>query len=307
MNRDPIGEEGGCNLYSFLENKTVKRYDLYGLTSPELGVYAAFSITASAAGKPHMSFTLVGSARQELCSNIKINADIGLRVLSGGLGTSLGAQKTSFEFFTSVSGSVGYSNGEETPFAINGSQWISAIPDTFGESLSWGQAVYYNSAYYKTKHEIPRFGFLRIRSGDFFVNYQNDIKSLPTLGDGGDRGWTGGGMIGFNVLGNMSAFVAFDAFTGAWNSFIDREIVNGREVYKQEKNSKSLNQAWWSLGIINSSGGKTSLSLSSTDQANLQHWIHGSSLAPTSAEFSYPQGFQFHLQFSGESFSKWSR
>ena len=46
------------------------------------------------------------------------------------------------------------------------------------------------------------------------------------------------------------------------------------------------------------------LSFSSPDWLNVQNWIHGSPLARDSAEFVYPAGYQFHLNFRGTSFSK---
>jgi hypothetical protein len=52
--RDPIGEEGGTNLYGFLENNGVNNWDYLGMEPPEIGGYKTEKESAEAAGTEGM-------------------------------------------------------------------------------------------------------------------------------------------------------------------------------------------------------------------------------------------------------------
>lgn len=235
VNRDPIEEEGGFNLYAFCGNDGVNAIDPRGL-DPAFGVMAGVSFAPSTRGGTEIAFSLMGSARWEACDRITLSADIGIRVLGGGaIGTSLSTPGLSSEIFANISGTVGGGESGGLPFAFNGSQWVSALNDTYANSMSVGQTWYYS----QSLGERVRMANLRLQGGgSVFANYNNDIRNPARLGfgDGGDRGWTGGGMVGFAVGGDQTLAFAFDDFSG---STPDPTEYDRRNPNKQNRDSWS--------------------------------------------------------------------
>jgi RHS repeat-associated protein len=168
LNRDPIQEQGGLNLYGFVGNNGVGKIDPLGLYEKvALGAGIGFSVSFGGQGKPQFSAMLVGSLKQSPCENLRFNADVGIRLLRGGaIGETRNSTDWTYEVFGAISGSIGKSNGRSVPFYFNGMQWGSALGDTYGSSLSVGQTLYYNSAL----NETPRMGLIRLQSGGAFFN-----------------------------------------------------------------------------------------------------------------------------------------
>jgi RHS repeat-associated core domain len=290
LNRDPIEEDGGLNLYSFCENNAVNGFDVLGL-DPEFGIKAAFSFSMSNTGRPEMSLILTGGAKQTCDDHLKISADIGFRILSGGhIGSSKnGATRSTYEIFGNISGIIGNGKGNSTPFFFNGSQWGSVFGDDFSTSFSAGQTLYYNSAL----NERVRMGNLRFQGSGFFMNYNNDQKHFPYgLGDGGDRGWTGGGMLGFSVGGNTVG-AAFDDFSGRASG---TSLYNPSNPNNQTPYSKGLNQAQWSIGAIGDFN-SVFFMFDSPDWLNVQHWIH-STISTEAGYFEYPKNLEYRIKIN---------
>ena len=188
-----------------------------------------------------------------------------------------------------------YADGKGPTYDINGSQWTSLINDKYSDSLSWGQFIYWNSAL----EDTARNGFLRIQSGGFYLNYSNDQNALEDnilgfwgTGDGGDRGWTGGGALGVVLNGDLSGEIAFDDFTGIATETHDWEtgIPN-----KQLPSSYDLNQAQWTFSVYDSFGHDSSLTVDAPDWANFQYWIH-STISTPAGRFFYPDDIHYRVR-----------
>ncbi|MGI6496838.1 MAG: RHS repeat-associated core domain-containing protein [Kiritimatiellia bacterium] len=294
LNQDPIGEEGGVNLYAFCGNDGVNGVDLLGM-EPEFGIMAGLILAPSTRGGVEMSFNLIGSARWDACDWATFSADIGVSVLRGGMiGAPRGANGKSYNIFANVSGTVGYGDSEGLPFAFNGSQWVSALDDTYSSSASFGQTWYYNEAL----GESVRMANLRLQGGGaVFLNYNNDIWNPSRLGfgDGGDRGWTGGAMLGFALGGGQTLSLAFDDFTGKATNLKSFEPQNPNE---QTDSSRALNQAQWTILATGLDGMSLGFSFDSPDMLNAQHWIH-STISKEAGYFSYPQSFDLRIKMQG--------
>ena len=294
LNRDPVSETGGMNLYAFCRNNGIAGFDPLGLYEKvALGTGVGFSVSYGGQGQPQFSAMLVGSLKQSPCENLRFNADVGIRLMRGGaIGGPRDSADWTYEVFGSISGTIGKGNGKSVPFYFNGTQWGSALGDTYGSSLSVGQTLYYNSAL----KETPRMGLVRLQSGGAFLNYHNDQWEPPYgLGDGNDRGWTGGGALGFSIGDGKFAMAGFDAFTGraAGTRYFDTQNPN-----IQTPESQSLNQAQWSMGVSGSACNLFGASIAAPDHFNVQHWIH-STISPAAGYFDYPQEIQFRLRMSG--------
>jgi len=285
INRDPIGEDGGINLYTFTKNSPINRFDKLGLKDFGIGVGVGFMVTSTAQGKPQYSFALIGSAKQSACDNIKFKADLGIRILGRGImGMSRYSSGTNYEIFGTISGVVGSGRGRDTPFYFNGTQWGSMLGDTYASSASLGQTFYYNSAL----AENVRMGVIRLQSSGVFLNYNNDQKNWKSLGfgDGGDRGWTGGGAIGFSIGGEQFGMIGFDDFTG--RAMGTPSLFNRNNPNAQTPDSRNLNQAQWFVGVSGSSGNNLGVSFDAPYWLNVQHWIH-STISLDAGNFEYPQ------------------
>lgn len=247
----------------------------------------------SGQGKPQLAAMLVGSLKQSPCENLRFNADVGIRLMRGGaMGEPRNSTDWTYEVFGAISGTIGKGNGQSVPFYFNGTQWGSALGDTYGSSLSVGQTVYYNSAL----NETPRMGLIRLQGGGAFFNYNNDQWHPPYgLGDGDDRGWTGGGALGFSIGDGNVAMVGFDDFTGRADESIR---YNPSMPNIQTPHSRSLNQAQWFFGVSGSAGNSYGLNIDSSDRYNVQHWIH-STISPEAGYFACPQDIQLRLRMTG--------
>jgi RHS repeat-associated protein len=294
LNRDPIGERGGLNMYSFCHNHGLGRFDPLGLYEKvAFGAGIAFSMNFSGQGAPHFNAMLIGSLKQSPCEHLRFNADVGIRLMRGGaIGSPRGSDRWIYEIFGAISGTIGKSTGKAVPFYFNGTQWGSALGDTYDSSLSLGQTLYYNSAL----NEIPRMGLIRLQGGGAFFNYNNDQWAPPYgLGDGDDRGWTGGGALGFSIGDGNFAMMGFDDFTGR----ADRTYrFSPHKPNEQTQYSKSLNQAQWSIGVSGQYGNFYGGSIDASDRFNVQHWIH-STISPMAGYFEYPTDIQVRLRISG--------
>lgn len=139
-------------------------------------------------------------------------------------------------------------------------------------------------------------GLIRLQGGGAFFNYNNDQWHPPYgLGDGDDRGWTGGGALGFFIGDGQFVMTGFDAFTGRTHEAI---TYNRNGPNKQTPHSASLNQSQWFLGVSGNSGSLFGISLNAPDRFNVQHWIH-STISPEAGYFEYPKDIQFRLRMSG--------
>ncbi len=96
LNRDPIEEKGGKNLYAFCMNNGVGNVDPLGNSSEALGfgMGIGFRIGCDSTGHPMYAAMLMASARQALCDRLSVKADIGIRFFRGG---AIGTPRNSSE------------------------------------------------------------------------------------------------------------------------------------------------------------------------------------------------------------------
>jgi RHS repeat-associated protein len=295
LNRDPIEEEGGLNLYRFCHNNALNAVDLFGL-NPEFGVMAAFAYKfGSDVMKPEVSINLVGSTKWSTCDHMTFNADIGHRVMVNGMiGMPRNSSQVYTETYIHVSGTYGTGSSPGLPFYFNGSQWYSALKDRHESSFSLGTTFYSSEAV----GENVRMANLRVQGGGrWFLNYHNDQApgGVKLLSDGGDRGWTGGGMLGFSIGGGQQGIISFDDYSGRASSpnKYDRGNPNVQTAY-----SKSLNQAQWTLGVSGGGNGMIGVAIDAPWWLNLQNLIHWS-ISPSAGAFEYPEEIELKLHISG--------
>ncbi|MBP7830096.1 MAG: hypothetical protein KA248_09290 [Kiritimatiellae bacterium] len=300
LSRDPIGAAGGANLYAFVRNSPIDLVDILGLVDPELGVALAIGLGWDNATGPYIStVSLVGSAAQGLCDNLKFRGDVHVRFYTGGLGTTHGDRSfTDFalDLTGSLSATLGEGSGAGTSYYTLNYQTRSAVENTFQNSISLGQARNYNSAL----GQKTRVGFMGLRADNFFMQYNNDVACPPTWGEGTDHGWTGGGILGLYVGGGNSIETGFQDFTGDLINRRLRHPGDGRSrdgYYRQTQGDLSLNRAEWFLRYGGGQGAAT-LSISSPDWLNVQHFIHDY-ISPGAACFEYPE-FRYSLTVEGE-------
>ncbi len=137
---------------------------------------------------------------------------------------------------------------------------------------------------------------MRFQSSGFFLNYNNDQRHFPYgLGDGGDRGWTGGGALGFLVGDGNFAVAGFDDFSGRADDTIP---YASNDPNRQSDYSKSLNQAQWTLGVADEIGSSRGVSIDAPDMFNVQHWIH-STISKEAGYFDYPDDIKLNVHATG--------
>ncbi|GIZ16180.1 hypothetical protein [Capnocytophaga catalasegens] len=177
------------------------------------------------------------------------NQSFNFSIYNSGLGTSTSREKRPMVVDATVYLSVGIGTGIATPmnqYSIN-YDTAMAVPNTFKNSVSYGQAFTWNSAI-NEKFDlsvVQRQGIFGFRSGDFALSTNNDTKR-GYFGGGTDHGWTGGLILSFNVarLGIIEA--GYQNFTGKYDEqgFQERQMDSliklkeegriGKEEFKQK-------------------------------------------------------------------------
>jgi len=100
LSRDPIGLNGGINLYGFVNNRPIFDIDPMGLTDFGMGIQAEFTFGSS--GITLKSVGVSASARQYAGDSAALQADLLARVYNEGLGTRPEAPRQKYQYDVSA-------------------------------------------------------------------------------------------------------------------------------------------------------------------------------------------------------------
>ena len=189
LNRDPLGEEGGLNLYAFVSNNPVTIYDILGLQGPrqEYNGPSLGEVANSFANAVENATTITGG----VSGGLHFNAQVG-----------------------PVRGEVGGEVGWQTGSNLSGTQSGSMVEGSIGGELSFGNHTV-GANYGGHSGWLNENGNLTtVEGSDSVLGYSYDAGGADI---GANSDWTVG--VGATVLG-AGGQISFD-FQTFWDSFTD--------------------------------------------------------------------------------------
>jgi hypothetical protein len=246
----------------------------------QAGVQGSYSFDSD--GRSGWSLGIYAGGAQRIADNLDLHATVNFNVYqnqqgvdrSGGYG---------FDFTAALMGVAGFGEGSALPLNTLNNYTTMAVPDTFSQSIAFGQMLTYNS----TLDQSTIKGNVALKLGDVNVWYSNDSSSAPSFAGffvpgwassdsrSTDSGWTGGGGINIALPNDYQLAIYSETFTGvAKNRFNQNreEQPWTSPNYYQSNNDYGLNRT--DTGLRYSAPEGYQLSISYIDAAYAQNYIH---------------------------------
>lgn len=236
---------------------------------------------------------------QRIGENVDIHATVNATLYENQQGVDRAGGRA-FDITASLTAVVGKGEGSALPINTLNNYTTTAVPDTFDNSLAFGQLLTYNS----TLNQTTIKGNVAMKVGDVSAWYSNDSSSSPSFAGffipgwaesdvrSTDSGWTGGGGLNFS-LPNGGLLQAYgETFTGV----AERRFRQNADTpwtspfYTQGAGDYTLNRTDTGLRYTDPEGFQ--FSLSHIGPAHAQKYIHtNGGFIPKSL---YDNGEQYH-------------
>jgi hypothetical protein len=276
-----LREEGGFNLAAFCGGDPVGAVDPLGL---ETAFGARVTLGVGLDNKRGLHLTsagIVGSMMQDLTDAVRLRADLGARLYSGGPGTSKepriyghGCEGREYDIFTSFAAIVGSGASDNVPAYTMNPFVRSALDDTFARSFTFGQTFNVHSSM-----GFTRIGHVQASGGDWYIHYNNDVGKIPSFGGGTDYSWTAGVIIGVADEDGGFFETGYVDFTGMAPASGARTRHDGRSddlYWDQDDRNRSFNRSEWFFRHVRSRVSPM-VQFSTPDWLNGQHRVHDAS------------------------------
>ena len=191
LTRDPAGFVDGPNLYAYVVQNPWTYFDPEGLfRDTEFGVRFGIGLGFDTGGGLVPRFDITLSAQNEVSESARFTVDVNYSRYRNAPGTANNGRQTGRDF--SIFGNLtfdGSGSGDPIPMQTLNRNTMSAFPNEFGSSLSWGGGINFN----KFTNDMTTHHVFGGRNGDTLISYQNDMGTLPGvpfIGQGTDQAWT---------------------------------------------------------------------------------------------------------------------
>lgn len=150
VNRDPIGEAGGDNLYAFVLNDPVNLIDPEGLSPNDRpfnwGAILSVSFGADSKGRGIFQGINMDVALEGACiENAKVRLDLSGNIYTGGIGTSVSSLRSGYDLAGTLSIFLGNGKSASMPVHLSNSRQVSALSNRFENSVMYGRSLNLNA------------------------------------------------------------------------------------------------------------------------------------------------------------------
>lgn len=300
--RDPIGYGDGLNVYHHVRSDPVNSVDPTGLeTDDDLRWGVGLTVTISRDSDHRLGWSAGAylGAAQRLGDNVDVHGTLNATLYENQQGVDRAGGRA-FDLTASLTAVVGEGEGSALPINTLNNYTATAVPDTFGKSVAFGQMLTYNS----TLDQTTIKGNVALKVGDVSAWYSNDSSSAPSFAGffvpgwaesdqrSTDSGWTGGGGLNFSLPNGGLLQAYSETFTGVADGRFAQNQASPwtSPFYTQAAGDYTLNRTDTGVRYTDPEGFQFSLSYISPAYA--QNYIHeNGGFIP---KFLYDNGEQYH-------------